>query len=247
MSLNIVKGCNGPNGKRCPYCYACRFVKRLGFAEKIAEKEMIYLYGEIEKHRQPEYENLVEKIKSFKPHFFNYVYAQPLRKKPTIYFFSMSDPAYWKQEWYEKILKRIMENMQHTFVILTKQPGIYRKYTFPHNTILGITCTKQKEVDKLPMYSNALGGVWSFFNETINNKLLLSIEPIQEKIILGTWARETIDWIHVGQESGNRKGRIKTTREMIQPIYDLKGIPVFMKDNLDRLFPGQLRKEFPKI
>ena len=48
-----------------------------------------------------------------------------------------------------------------------------------------------------------------------------------------------------GQESGNRKDRVRATREMIEPFFDLT-VPVFMKNNLAGIVPGrELRKEFP--
>jgi len=127
--------------------------------------------------------------------------------------------------------------MQHTFVILTKQPEIYKKYTFPHNTILGVSITKNSDINKLKLHLLTI----------INNRVLISFEPIQEKInnkIMDLLYFDGIDWIHVGEESGNRKERIRATREMIHPFFGLD-IPVFMKNNLNRLFPGQLRKEFP--
>jgi len=238
FSLNIVKGC----GKKppCPYCYARRFVKRLGFAEKVAMAEMKFRHGtayQLSIKRIDECNQLMDDIYNFKPTFFEYVFAQKLRKKPAIYFFSMSDPAYWEQEWYERIVQKIAGNMQHTFVVLTKQPEVYIKYQFPCNTILGVTCINQLTLN--------------FFSNTLHywyrpNKLLLVIEPIQEKIKINAWARRMIDWIHVGQESGNRTGRIHATKEMIQPFFDLKDIPVFMKDNLAGICGDRpLRKEFP--
>ena len=140
VSYNPVKGC----GRKppCPFCYARQMVKRLGYAEKVTDAEIAYQYGPHWPYNEKackEYERLKTDVYKFKPTFFEYVLAQELRKIPTMYFFSMSDPAYWKQEWYERIAEKIAENMQHTFVILTKQPEIYQKYTFFHNTILGIT------------------------------------------------------------------------------------------------------------
>lgn len=240
VSYNPVKGCNGPDGKHCPYCYGVRCARRGDYAHVVTDAEIAYLYGQhwpIDNKACKAYIELKQKIYDFKPHFFEYVYAQKLRMKPTMYFFSMSDPADWEQEWYEKIVEKIAENIQHTFVILTKRPRVYEKYNFPHNTILGVTITDNKILKKQMLLIDSIQR-WG------NNKILLSIEPIQEKIDFTILKKLDIDWIHVGGESGNRKDRVHATGEMIEPFFDLD-IPVFMKDNLEPLFPGKLRKEYP--
>lgn len=243
VSLNIVKGC----GKKppCPYCYGRRMVKRLGYAETVAEKEVKFKYGKEWLRYEianVTYFHLIDQIKNFKPTFFEYVLAQELRKKPTMYFFSMSDPASWKQEWYERIAAKIAENMQHTFVILTKNPHVYEKWHFPHNTITGITITNNELLKKWQLAIDSIER-WH-----LNNKLLICIEPIISKIDISILETLNIDWLHVGQESGNRAGRVIVTREMIEPFFELKDIPVFMKDNLAGIVPGrELRKEYPEL
>lgn len=223
----------------CPYCYARKIAFQ--YAEQIAEKELLY-YNKYS-YSLIEYNSLVERLKAFKPTWLESNYVRKFPSKPSIIFVnSMSDPAYWEREWYEKILKRITENMQHTFVILTKTPEVYKKFTFPHNTILGITCTNQKMLDDFAETLN------NSFWDNCYNSLLLSIEPIQQKIDINMFLKvdgsSYIDWIHVGQESGNRKNRVRATPEMIQPFYDLD-IPVFMKNNLRGICSDELRKEFP--
>lgn len=230
MSWNPVWGCNN----KCEYCYARRIAYR--FADKISKKEMEYM--NIRPNLWPGFfQSIKNKLKTFIPSWLESNYVRKFPKKPSIIFVnSMSDPAYWKQSWYEKILKRINENFQHTFVILTKDVNVYKKYIFPHNTILGVTCTNQKTIDQLET------DLSNWFEP--NNKILISIEPIQEKIKLGLFMKRVINWIHVGQESGNRKNRIKATPEMIKPFYGLP-IPVFMKENIRGVYRPDLRKEFP--
>jgi protein gp37 len=238
--FNIVKGCNGPDGKQCSYCYGCKIVKQFGYAEMVARKEMEYKYnisGDPFKYNNKiklEYIKLIEKIKQFKPHFFEYVYAQKLRKKPTMYFFSMSDPADWKQEWYERIVEKIAQHMQHTFVVLTKRPWVYEKYSFPINTWLGVTTITQKKLNEFEcQLSNRLN---------ILNKLFLSIEPIQEIIKITGFLHKQIDWIIVGPETGTQK---KTPAKWLEPFFDLN-IPVFMKDSCSKIIDRPLRQEMPE-
>ena len=236
MSWNPVWGCLNT----CPYCYyARRIAKR--YAAQMAEKEVMYLLQFGQLNVDECIAKISEQLKSFKPTWLESNYVRKFPKKSSIIFVnSMSDPAYWEQEWYEKIVKRIIENMQHTFIVLTKQPEIYKKYTFPHNTILGVTCVNQQKLNELDcMLSN---------NLEFNNRLLVSIEPIQEKIKINGWMKKMIDWIHVGEESGNRKDKVRATQEMIQPFFDLKNVPVFMKNNLAGIVSGrELRKEFPEL
>ena len=239
MSFNPVWGCL----TECSFCYARKKARQ--FAEMIALKEMKYHHKDFTIYNQNfnrilynKYLSLKSDLKNFQPTWLESNYQRKFPKKPSIIFVnSMSDPVYWEQEWYEKIVKRIAENMQHTFVVLTKQPKVYEKYTFPHNTILGVTCTTQLQVNQ---FDCDLSNWWD-----VNNRILISIEPIQEEIKLSLFLRKVISWIHIGQESGNRKNRVRATREMIEPFFDLD-MPVFMKNNLTGIVPGrELRKEFP--
>lgn len=243
MSWNPVWGCKN----NCPYCYAKKIAKR--YAKQIAEKEFYYFDNlEIKKYnRHLGYYILQINLEKFNPTWLESNYVRKFPKKPSIIFVnSMSDPAYWEQKWYKKILKRICENMQHTFVVLTKTPEIYKKFTFPHNTIIGVTI-----VDTID-FKYAM----KFFNNLYaTNKKLLSIEPIQKKIEMSIvdkrMIESNIDWIHVGQESGNRKGRVTATPEMIEPFFDFDMgkinwmfTKVFMKKNLENVVPGRkLRRE----
>lgn len=232
MSWNPVWGCLNT----CPYCYARRIAKR--YAEQIAEKEINYLFqkenfpiNQIPYIKSVIIKTLIIKaLKNFKPTWLESNYVREFPKKSSIIFVnSMSDPAYWEQEWYEKIVKSITKNMQHTFVVLTKKPEVYKKYTFPHNTILGVTITNYHDcIDRL-------SGEMLDMYENLNNKLLISIEPMQNtfRMVYLESLKKIFDWIHVGQESGNRIYRIRATRGMIQPFFWLKEIPVFMKNNLE--------------
>jgi len=237
MSWNPVWGCKN----KCAYCYARRIANRI--YKQIALKEMKYHHKDLNRLLYNRFLSLCSDLKNFIPTWLESNYVRKFPKKPTIIFVnSMSDPAYWKPEWYEKILKRITENIQHTFVILTKSPSVYKKYTFSHNTILGVTCTTQRMLNEFEF------DLSNWFEP--NNKILISIEPIQEKIKIGLLMKRVIDWMHVGEESGNRKGKIKATWEMIKPFYNFKDIPIFMKNNLLGLVNSHgysIRKEFPVL
>lgn len=55
------------------------------------------------------------------------------------------------------------------------------------------------------------------------------------------------EWIIIGAETGNRKGRVKPEREWIDHIVknaDENGIPVFMKESLREIMGTNFRQEF---
>lgn len=241
---NPVKGCNGPagDGVHCPYCYACRFMKR--FTWKIAQQEINYLIANkiITITNEDDYwmtvEALKEKIYNFEPHFFEYVLAQKLRKKSIMYFInSMSDPADWEQSWYERIVEKINQYPQHIFIVLTKRPRIYEKYCFPINCWCGITITNQEFLKK-----------WSLCLESFrrNNfyyrKMFFSIEPIQSKIDVSLLKKIKPDWLIVGPETGIYK---KIPAEWLDPFFPLN-IPVFMKNAWEKYTDRKLRQEWPE-
>lgn len=256
---NPAKGCNGPagDGVHCPYCYAKNWVKRCNYAKIVASAELNYKIENSIIRNECEailfYNDLIEKIKSFKPHFFEYVLAQKLRIKPTIYFFSMSDPADWEPSWHEKIVEKIRLYPQHKFVVLTKRPKVYEKYVFPENVWCGVTITSNKDWRKI-LHITELN---------ISNITFCSIEPIQEKIEernietlqTGNWSHykeedgeicthygKPIDWLIVGPETGTKK---KTPGEWLDLFFSLKDISVFMKTACSQMTDRKLRQEWP--
>ena len=70
--------------------------------------------------------------------------------------------------------------------------------------------------------------------------LFLSIEPILEPIKLTVRP----DWLILGAETGNRKGKVIPELEWIQDLVFF-GIPVFMKSNLQELWQMSLIQQFP--
>ena len=227
---NIVKGCNGPagDGKHCSYCYAVKAVKRWDYAERVARKEAEWdFYCDSSEAENDMIGRLMNKIVSFEPYFFRYVLEQKLRKKPTMYFFSMSDPADWEKEWYEKIRSKIEEYPQHIFVILTKRPEVYKRYSFPENCWLGVTIEKQQQLHDYLKLAIPL-----------SNLRFLSLEPIQEKIYD---CCDYFQWIIVGPE----RGKI-IDRDLLTPFFTLD-VPVFMKESCrSSLYQGEaLRQDWP--
>jgi len=133
---NPVWGCLN----KCEYCYAKKIAKR--FWKQILEKEIDHL----------DKNNLIENnfqlywleacLKEFKPVFLYSNYDKPFPKKPSrIFVNSMSDIAFWTQDWMIDVLNKIRRHPEHIFLFLTKLPRIYEQYDFPKNCWLGITIT----------------------------------------------------------------------------------------------------------
>jgi protein gp37 len=169
----------------------------------------------------------------FRPHIHQNGKEIKLSKKPKSYFIdSMWD---WccqdnSKEMTEGILKIIESYPQHVFIILTKKPKGYKKFKFPENTILGTTITTQNQIHR----------VYELVSNNGNNLKALSIEPCHSEII-DTF--DGIDWIIVGAQTGhNPKQPEKKWVEGIVKQARLQGIPIFLKDNLNRTEKIQ---EFP--
>jgi len=190
----------------CPYCYARRLAKRFN--------------------------------KDFKPHFveknFNMQFSA-MDRIGRVFVNSMSDIAYWKEEWMEKVLAKIRENLGYNFLFLTKHPEIYYDYFWPENTWLGVTATTNDEL--------RLAYLVLLNTSLEENLVFVSIEPILEPIEAHDWIGGW-DWLIVGAETGNRKGKVIPEKEWIDPLLSFK-IPIFMKDSLIPIWGENMRREWP--
>ena len=137
---------------------------------------------------------------------------------------------------------------QHTFIIPTKRPDIMadlwprallriNKSSPLPNVHLGVSVTNQADAD-----GRILG-----LMQTRPAVRWVSYEPAHGRIRWETWLkrlpttlRPTFDWLVIGAETGNRKGKIVPEREWIQSAVDEcreAGVPVFVKDNVVALYP----------
>ena len=188
----------------CPYCYARATAERWGLP--------------------------------FEPHWRekNFNRAMPRDPGARIFVNSMSDIEWWEEEWWRRVMARIWENPQHTFLFLTKNPDAYNERVYPANCWLGVTATTQKSVARGAQINPA----------SMNLIQFLSIEPILGRIDLEEIDPAIIDWIILGAETGNRAGRVIPQADWIAAFLDPRvHIPLFMKDNLP--WDGERRREYP--
>jgi len=168
------------------------------------------------------------------PHLERLDRINPSQKPKKIFIDSMWD---WnaegvEEQWHRVIIDKMRECSQHTFQILSKRPIGYSRYEFPNNVWLGTSVATDADcfrIDQL-LQSNS------------NNIKIVSIEPIHGRI---NHAFDGLDWIIVGAESGNRKGKIIPDNHWVGEIIDRakeKGIAVHVKENLN--WP-EVIKEYP--
>lgn len=143
---------------------------------------------------------------------------------------SMSDVAYWNEDWMDRVINKIEQFPELNFLFLTKNYDIYANYYFPENCWLGYTIVNQAQ------YDNFLCN--GYYPE--NNLFFLSIEPIQDNIQIDN----IFDWLIVGAETGNRKTKVVPKKKWIDNLLKCD-IPVFMKDNLKQYWNGELKQDFP--
>lgn len=175
----------------------------------------------------------------FKPTFHPERLDQPLRrKKPTkIFVVDMGDMfgAWVPDSWIAAILNTIEQADWHTFQLLTKRPDLMMPWSpFPENCWCGTTVTKEREAYKIDQILEVEAPV-----------RFISFEPLHGPVdhpLMG------LQWIIIGEETGNRKGKIETLDVWVDCLVArAQGleIPVFIKPPLYDRYWLKLQ-EFPK-
>lgn len=156
------------------------------------------------------------------------------RKKPSIIFMgSMYDifGEWVKDGMIEAILNTTRVCSQHTFLFLTKNAVRPSYFDFPENCWVGVT-DDCHDSDTYPLDD---------FGEWITTtKKFISFEPLLGP--LGTSIPVDVDQIIIGAMTGPEA--IKPQRLWIDAIIEKAGDrPVFLKDNLLKLFPDLPRRQ----
>jgi protein gp37 len=141
-------------------------------------------------------------------------------------------------KWIEQVFAACEMAPQHKYLFLTKNPRRYREFLKAENENfwLGTTITRQADVERLKE-----------FDRNHHERIFASIEPMQERISL---RYDLIpDWVIVGAESGNRKGRTAVEKEWIDAIKSYchdTNTPLFMKSSLAPVWGEELAQEYPE-
>lgn len=229
VTWNPVWGCLN----NCEYCYARRINQR--FWAKMLEIERDYHF---KNHQSWAWTgDQLRGLHDFKPTFLHSQFKRKFPKKPQrIFVGSMSEIYYWEDEWLEKVLEKVKLYPQHIFQFLTKFPDIYLKYAFPKNCWLGITIVEG--IDNIEYQK--------FKISNPDNLKFICFEPLFKKISVNL---DGIDWIILGAETGNRRGKVIPIREWFEEIAYRRSIDrpsIYVKDNLTKYYPEYKgHKEFP--
>jgi len=237
---NPVWGCLN----NCEYCYA----------RKIANRFHKHIYKNEVNHQWKNYSDWSWTDKhlwgliTFKPTFLQSQFDKKFPKKPQrIFVGSMSELNYWEWGWLDKVIKKIMCYPQHTFQFLTKFPEVYAQINFPENCWLGITVTSTENYNYYDSGHNSSSIHLAYQKFKISNPKNLKFicfEPLFSKISLNL---EGIDWVIIGAETGNRKGKVIPKRKWFEEIvYCHSKIPIYIKDNITKYYPEYKgHKQFP--
>lgn len=250
---NPVTGClHG-----CEYCYARRIAKRFGCHQMPIFVDYPVLDEPVRNTDTYAYMRAAGisagKIQpypfDFTPTFHRYRLQEPelWRKPRTIFVCSMADlfGDWVPDEWIAQVFDACAKAPQHRYLFLTKNPARYRDIclidALPYGDRFwyGTTVTRPTE------------GAFIVEQEKKFYHTFVSIEPIQERF--GPYALnrnfiELTDWVIIGAETGNRKGRIIPEKSWIEEIVAACGDfgkPVFMKESLRGIMGEDFRQEFP--
>ena len=245
-SWNPVTGClHG-----CEYCYARNIAKRFG-----AHCEAIFSTMELDapfriiKHKELSKAEPRGKTNpypyDFTPTFHRYKLDQPKRwERPrTIFVCSMSDlfGEWVPLDWIKAVFDACEAAPQHRYLFLTKNPNRYielaEKDMLPRQHWYGYSATREKQL-------------WRFHHtdECPCINLFVSIEPILEPMQPRFSTHTPADWVIIGAETGNRKGKVIPEKKWINYILaecEYSGRPIFMKESLRPIMGDDFRQEFP--
>ncbi len=253
---NPVTGClHG-----CEYCYARGIANRfaMNYAPKLGDLHM----DGAKKYDSSEGMDTMLEIE--KP----YVYRErkqpfPMGFYPTFHRYRLDIPQHWKKprnifvcsmadlfgawvpdEWIKAVFDACAAAPWHRYLFLTKNPFRYAMLAgggdLPEsdNMWYGWTITGAGQED-----------VWF---KSLEHNTFISVEPLLGPVTLGVRSWEA-DWVIIGAETGNRKGKVIPGRGLVSDIVCecktwYKGIPakpVFMKESLREIMGPDFRQEFP--
>lgn len=203
----------------------------------------------------------------FDPTFHRYKLDEPKHwKKPrNIFVCSMADlfGEWVPDEWIAEVFRACEAAPQHRYLFLTKNPDRLckmataykiRRWNEKHKGNTHPQTEEYAQTLSLPSHDN-----W-WFGSTLDNKkarrfqgdnhfhTFTSIEPLTEPMDVGLGSFGSDEWVIIGAETGNRKGRIAPKREWVKNIVEaaqITGMKVFMKESLRGLMGADFRQEFP--
>ena len=262
---NPVTGClHG-----CPYCYARKVATRFGGLDGVGSDGLLWL----SERRDSPYPA------GFMPTLHRYRLEEPAHKTKgvTIFVCSMADlfGDWVPEEWIERVFTACQNAPQHNYIFLTKNPQMYEQLArggrlpaLP-NFWYGNSITSQDDAYIPNIHANRLLSIEPLLRPLklykVWNCHICQVAPPQsygrgDKRHLGHPAQgpshylcggsgSLPDWVIIGAESGNRKGKVTPSAEWVEALAaECKEyrIPVFMKDSIVPIIGDRkLQRELP--
>ena len=248
---NPVTGClHG-----CEYCYARGIANRFGRKDD-QEKMNHDLQNPLRRVYRDDIgvQHLGRKLAypyGFDPTFHRYKLEEPQHWKipKNIFVCSMADlfGEWVPDEWIRAVFEACSAAQQHRYLFLTKAPDRYQRLA-----IGGMLSTSENiwyGTSTPKVTDNAFFSRPSFENGPYYHTFI-SIEPILERFGMGGnfGTVALTDWVIVGAETGNRKGRVIPQKEWIMELAEecaKRDKPIFMKESLRGIMGDDFRQEFP--
>ncbi len=227
VTWNPVTGCK----RDCPYCYAKNIAHRFGHGSEDGGEH--FLGEPIMIPRTVAQDARVDPYPyGFDPTFHRYRLGEPkkVEKRQNIFVCSMADlfGPWVPLRWIREVMDACLAAPQHNYLFLTKFPERYKSLDYvsllprADNFWYGTTVTHIKEiprVDELPEAAHRF----------------VSIEPLMSPIDLD-FSQQTVDWIIVGAETGNRRKKAKSSPDLswlraLNGYAIRNGIPILFKDS----------------
>lgn len=168
-----------------------------------------------------------------------------LPKKPCKVFLCSTNDLYgqWiSPEWRELILKKVKQYPQHTFIILTKEPQRIIDGMLPTNCWIGTSVESAENLERIHKLRRAI--FW------INRITIVSFEPLLGEVFAEgkhCFLLNGINWVIVGRVTGFGHKYDPKPDHIQKIVYMAKvqEIPVFLKDNLSKIWREKLIQEWP--
>ena len=244
---NPVTGCYHD----CMYCYARNMVHRFSGMTHVHSTKKSLITETLDKPFKLKDGKTRPYPFGFIPTFHRYKLDEYKNvKSKNIFVCSMADMfGEWvPDEWIEEILRSCEEAPQHRYLFLTKNPTRYvlllldGKLPEKDNMWYGISVTNKQQ---------ALRAETELSDMSPKAGAFISVEPLLEDVSdeLRSVIGDFTDWVIIGAETGNRKGKVTPQPEWIHKIVEEAkeyNVPVFMKDSLIPIIgEDQMLREFP--
>lgn len=239
---NPVTGClHG-----CEYCYARGIAERFGWE---TDAEMLH---DVHLPQRNMIGNINPYPYGFAPTILRYKLDEPQHwKKPrTIFVCSMADlfGEWVPDEWIEKVFTACLAAPRHRYLFLTKNPRRYPQVALKDILVAEDNFwygTSTPKVNDPAFWSRPSPASRGRYYHTF-----LSIEPILERFGEGSKVGSVAltDWVIVGAETGNRKGKVIPEKGWIMELAeecDKRKKPIFMKESLRPIMGDDMIQEFP--